>query len=135
MGYYWIASESQVTQLDDALYASWVASGNPKAAYYTPIPPPPGPGYTYDGTAWVAPPVYVPQSVTRFQGKAALLAQGLLDDVEAAVAASNDAYLQLAWADAISFERQSQMVASVASALGLTQAQVDDLFIAASQVQ
>jgi hypothetical protein len=135
MGYYYLAAESRVTQLDDALYAQWQANGNPKAAYYAPISNPPGPGYTYDGTDWIAPPVYIPQSVTRFQGKAALMQAGLLASVEAAVAASTDPLLPLAWDEALTFERQSAMVTGLAAALGLTSQQIDDLFVAAAQIQ
>jgi hypothetical protein len=134
MGYYYIAADSRVTTLDDALYAQWVANGNPKAEYYVPIPDPPGPGYTFDGTDWIAPPVYIPQSVTRFQGKAALMQAGLLASVEAAVAASDDALLQLAWDEALTFERQSTMVTGLAAAIGLTEQQIDDLFVAAAQI-
>jgi hypothetical protein len=65
MAYYWIATTQQVTQLDPALYAQWVADGNPKAAYYTPIPDPPGPDYYYDGSAWVQYPPSPPEPLTR----------------------------------------------------------------------
>jgi len=37
MAYYWIPTEQRVKQLDAALYAEWVATGNPKADYYRPI--------------------------------------------------------------------------------------------------
>lgn len=53
MTYYWILTESKVTQLNPDLYAGWVANGNPKAEYYQPIPNPPGQDYYFDGTAWV----------------------------------------------------------------------------------
>jgi len=53
MAYYWIPTDQRVTQIDAALYAEWVATGNPKADYYTPIPDPPGPDYYYNGTEWV----------------------------------------------------------------------------------
>lgn len=53
MGYYYIPSESKVTQLDDAVYAGWVAASNPKAQYYQSIPNPPDPRATWNGTAWV----------------------------------------------------------------------------------
>lgn len=135
MGFYYIPAESRVTELDDALYASWVAAGNPKAGYYTPIPDPPGPGYSYDGTEWVAPPPYIPQQITPYQGKAQLLTEGMLSDVEAIVSTSTDPYLKLAWNNAIMWERQSPMIASVAAAMGMTDAEVDDLFVAAAQIQ
>lgn len=65
MAYYWIPTEQRVRQLDAALYAEWVATGNPKADYYTPIADPPGPNYYYDGTAWVAYPPPPPPPLTR----------------------------------------------------------------------
>lgn len=134
MAYYYIQSESKVVQLDAALYAQWVANGNPKASYYTPIPDPPGPGYTYDGTQWVAPPVYIPQQVTAFQARAALYNANLLATVEAAVTASTEETLKLAWNHALHFERNSPTIAAMAAALGLTSQQVDDLFLAASVI-
>lgn len=135
MAYYYIQSESKVVQLDAALYAEWVANNNPKANYYTPIPDPPGPGYTYDGSQWVAPPPPpVPYQVTAFQARAALYNANLLATVEAAVAASTDETLKLAWNHALHFERTSPTIATMAAALGLTDQQVDDLFWAASVI-
>jgi hypothetical protein len=65
MAYYWIPTEQRVKQLDAALYAEWVATGNPKADYYQPIPDPPGPNYYYDGTEWVPYPPPPPPPLTR----------------------------------------------------------------------
>lgn len=81
-------------------------------------------------------PVPVPQEVTRFQARAALYQFGLLDDVEAAIAdPATDMMLKLAWQDALSFKRTSSFVLGMAQALGLTDEQVDDLFIAASGIE
>ena len=41
---------------------------------------------------------------------------------------------QIAWADAQVFERSSPTIASLASAIGLTEAQIDDLFRAAGEI-
>jgi hypothetical protein len=65
MNYYWIASEQQTVQLDPALYQMWVDTDNPKKDYYTPIAPPPGPDYYYNGTAWVQYPPPPPPPLTR----------------------------------------------------------------------
>jgi hypothetical protein len=65
MAYYWIPTDQRVTQIDAALYAEWVATGNPKADYYQPIPDPPGPNYYYDGTEWVQYPPPPPPPLTR----------------------------------------------------------------------
>jgi hypothetical protein len=76
----------------------------------------------------------VPDAVTPFQAKAALLQAGLLDAVLAAIAAA-PRISQLAWAEATEFRRNSPTVLSLASTLGLTSAQLDDLFKAAKVIE
>lgn len=71
--------------------------------------------------------------VSRFQARAALHNAGLLDDVEAAVAAA-DAFTKIAWADAVEFRRTSPTILTLAGAIGLNDAQLDDLFRAAAQI-
>jgi hypothetical protein len=84
---------------------------------------------------YVAPPPAVPQKVTAFQAKAALLQAGLLDDVEALVNQDDTPrIIKLAWIEALHFERDSSTVATIAAALQLSDAQVDDLFINASSI-
>lgn len=76
----------------------------------------------------------VPSRVTRFQARAALLEAGLLDDATAAVEASGDAFTKLAWAEASEWRRDSALVISMATAVGLTSAQIDDLFRTAATI-
>ena len=71
--------------------------------------------------------------VSRLQARVALLQAGLLPQVEAAVAAA-DPIIQMAWAEAIEFRRYSPAILGLASALGLTDTQLDDLFRAAALV-
>lgn len=70
-------------------------------------------------------------SVSPLQAKMALLNAGLLDEVEATVANSSRD-VQLAWTNAQSFERNSPLIASLSSALGLSAQQIDDLFALAA---
>lgn len=78
----------------------------------------------------------VPQIVSRFQARAALLLAGLLDDVEALMAApETPALAKLAWADAMEFERQSPTIAALAGAVGLTEHDIDALFITAAGIK
>lgn len=80
-------------------------------------------------------PETVPNSVTRFQAKAALEHAGLLGTVETIMANPATPILaRLAWADALEFFRTSPTVAAIASALSLTDAQIDALFIQASGI-
>lgn len=100
----------------------------------------------WDGTAWqqvanadVPPlpeppdpePEPVPHSCTRRQGRLALLAQGLLDDVEAAIAAIADPLeqreAQIEY-EADTWERDSPFVQAMWAQLGGTPGQLDDLF-------
>lgn len=73
-------------------------------------------------------------TVSRFQAKAALLNTGLLDQVEAAVA-NADPLTQLAWAEALGFERQSPAIIGIAQALGWTSDQLDGLFAQAARIK
>ena len=91
-----------------------------------------------DGTvidAYVAPPPPIPATVTRFQALAILAAGGYLDTVRTYINTLDQNNVQrLAWENATDWERTSPTVNALAAMLGLTDAQVDDLFIAASQV-
>jgi hypothetical protein len=82
-----------------------------------------------------APPT-VPQSVSRFQARAALFEAGKLEQVETLMAAPETPMLmKLAWEDAQEFKRTSPTVAAMAAALSLTEEELDNLFISASQIQ
>jgi len=83
-------------------------------------PPPPGP----------------PQVVSRFQARAALHLAGLLPQVEALMAdPATDTLARLAWTDAQEFRRTSPTLLAMASALSLTDAQLDQLFITAAGIE
>jgi hypothetical protein len=94
-------------------------------------------GDLWDGSTFTkppAPPPAVPQSVSRFQALAALSNAGLLTQAQNAVNASPNPLVPLAWNNAQTFDRNSATVAALGPALGLTDAQIDSLFIAASTI-
>lgn len=72
--------------------------------------------------------------VSRFQARAALFQNNLLNSA-AAVIAQGDAFAQLAWEDAQEFRRTSPLVASIGGALNLTEEQLDDLFRLAKTIE
>ena len=80
----------------------------------------------------------VPQQVTRAQGKVVLIQMGLWPQVVAFVAAIPDdtqrALADVALNDTQFWRRTSPFLNQAADALGITQAQMDQLFIAASEV-
>lgn len=75
----------------------------------------------------------VPQAVSAMQAKVALLRAGLLPTVEQWIAAADDE-IKLVWNTATTFNRNSELIASAAQALGLKSETVDNLFIRASQI-
>ena len=93
-----------------------------------------GIGWTWDGetfTAPPAPPTPIPQSVTMRQARLALLGAGLLDTVETAIAGAGPA-AKIEWDYATEVQRSAGLVPAMATALGLTDAQIDALFVTAS---
>ena len=81
-----------------------------------------------------APPPRVPPVVSRFQAQAALLAAGKLAAVKAAMAQAS-AFDKLAWEEAAEFRRSSPTLNTLATALGMTPAELDELFHAAAQIE
>lgn len=83
-------------------------------------PPPPGPQ----------------QVVSRFQARAALHLAGLLTAVESMMAdPATDTLARLAWTDAQEFRRTSPTLVAMASALSLTDEQLDQLFVTAAGIE
>lgn len=116
--------EAAYLELTDAQAQDWLALWvDPETGALTARPPSPPSAPT------------VPQQVTRFQGMAALSLAGLLDDVEAYMAApERTAMQQLAWKEVLHFERQSNLVNQLGTDLGLSAAQIDQLFITAGGI-
>ena len=81
----------------------------------------------------------VPESVTRAQGKAALITAGLWSGVLNFVAAIPDpterALAEVALNDTQQWHRSSPFFNAAATALGLTGEQLDNLFLAAAQIE
>lgn len=100
------------------------------------------------GFVWVADPAppptppAAPQIISRMQAQLELHATAsptnagktLLDDVNTALAASTDPTLEIYWNTATDFHRDHPKLTALATSMGLTSAQVDDLFITAAQL-
>jgi hypothetical protein len=115
-------------------------AGYPEGTVMVPLRP--SPGHEWSGEAWVAPPAApapVPPVVSRFQARAAMMltphGEGtLLEAVTAAVAAA-DPMVQLAWAEAVEWQRASPAINGLGAGLGLTAEDLDDLFRLAATIQ
>ena len=81
----------------------------------------------------------VPQQVARAQGKAALIGAGLWPSVLAFVAAIEDdtqrLLAEVALHDTQHWQRNSQFLNAAKSGLGMTDEQLDALFVAAAQIE
>lgn len=92
-------------------------------------------GDTYNAGAFIPAPVSlpVPQEITRRQARLALLFAGLLDSVDAVIDSIPDpmarAVAKIEWNEALTIDRASPLITELAPALGLTEADVDNLFI------
>lgn len=103
-----------------------------------------GIGWSYDGQTFTPPPAppapapTVPQSVSRAQGKAALVTAGLwssaLSYISDIVDNNQRALAEIALHDTQEWQRDSPMLNAMAFGLGLTNTQLDDLFISAGQI-
>ena len=97
-------------------YLVWLAEGN------TPEP-------------YAPPPTPIPQSVTRFQARVALVQAGHFDTIDTYIATLPKTDVKrLAWEDAAEWERASPTLNFLANMLGLTDTDVDALFILASSI-
>lgn len=116
-----IADSVQIHRGDPAWpdYLAWLAAGGiPEAMAITTPPEPTDP---------------IPLSVTRFQARAALHLAGLLDDAEAAIAQAHP-LSRIAWEHAHVYRRDSPTVISIGHQLGLSEADMDELFKTAASI-
>jgi hypothetical protein len=91
-----------------------------------------------DGTNLPAPPPRVPREIANWRAKAVLTSMGMLPQVEAMLAALPEPQktnVSTAWAGDARFARRGATVLSIAAALGLSDAQLDSMFIQAEALE
>jgi hypothetical protein len=79
----------------------------------------------------------IPQAVTMRQARLALLGAGKLTAVEAAIEAMSEpakTQARIVWEYSGEVQRQNGLVSQLAPALGLTEAEIDALFVAAAAI-
>jgi len=84
-----------------------------------------------------APEAHIPQSVSMRQARLAMLSAGILDAVESMIAAmEGDAgkAARIDWEFAKDVRRDWPLVAELGAQLGMTEDQIDELFIAAAEI-
>lgn len=101
---------------DYQTYLAWLAQGNTPNPY---VPPPPA----------------VPSQVPMWAVRTILQNDGLFDQAQALVEASTDNGLKNVWEYGNFAVRTSPSIVALGSALGLTDAQMDQMFIAANALE
>lgn len=96
-------------------YRAWLDAGNVTEPY---APPPPA----------------IPQQVPMWAVRTVLQNDGLFDQADALVKASTDNALKNVWEYGNFADRNSNAIATLAAALGLTSEQVDQMFIDANNL-
>jgi len=90
-----------------------------------------------DGIELPVSPARVPREIELWQAKAVMFAMGLISQVEASIAAMPEpqrTVAQCAWSGNARLARRGPTVTALAPALGLTDAQLDSMFIQASEL-
>ena len=83
---------------------------------------------------YVPPPPAIPQQVPMWAVRTVLQNDGLFDQAQALIEASTDNALKNVWEYGNFADRNSNAIASLATALGLTEQQVDQMFIDANNL-
>ena len=97
-------------------------------------------GFFFSGASWkpIAPAIEVPTKVTKRQAKQQLVLAGLYPEIQIAIDAIEDAtqkmLMQIYWDDSQEFERHHEQLIGLGYALGLTDADIDQLFIEAAKL-
>lgn len=135
-----ILAAGELTETDtkiqsaDAIYPKHVIEGYQIIEAELPGDYAPG-KYTYNGgfvrVPEPVPVIPVPEAVTMRQARLALLAAGLLDDVNTLIASIGPA-AAITWEFATEVQRNNELIAAVQEQQALTEDQIDDLFIVAA---
>lgn len=94
-----------------------------------------GIGWLYDGESFSPPPptpVQIPQEITMRQARLVLLENGLLADVQTAIGSlpePSKTKAQIEWDYSNALQRDNSFVTVLGAALGLTDEDIDNLFI------
>lgn len=83
-------------------------------------------------SAYIAPKVSIPDEVTMRQARIALLRYGLLSTIESAIINGVNEEMKIEWEYALTVRRDWPSLVSLTQSMGMTSAQLDELFILAS---
>ena len=115
----------------ETLPAQYTVETPQKTEIFTPVAIPlrPDENHYWDGTEWQKHTVPVPAQITKLQAYTAMSTLGYTEAFDAFMAQNPTA--KIAWDLATIVERSNPLVSALASALGLSDADIDTVFITA----
>lgn len=126
-------SEEQIDRIGGLGFAGWACVNKDYKGQF----PNTDPSLWYWNGSAIASKTEIPQVVTRRQARRALLQEGLLSQVDAAIDAISDESkreaMRIDWQDASEYRRDDETLLSLAAALNLSNDALDQLFVQASQ--
>lgn len=139
MSLYYNTDNYELKELDDNVVEQWRLNNNPKYNYYIIAPVKPSEDAIWNNGSWIVPPVVVPQTVSARQVRLWLIRNGFsLTQVDAAIDGIQDTLtresVRVEWEYAPYIERNHPMLLPLASALGLSNEQIDQAFIEANNI-
>lgn len=139
MSLYYNTDNYELSEIDDNLVEEWKLHNNPKYFYYIPAPSKPSENAVWNKGFWSIPSPIIPQTISARQVRIWLIQNGIqLSAVESAIETMEDPTLKeitkVEWEYAPYIERNHPMLTPLAQVLGLTQQQLDQAFIDASQI-
>lgn len=139
MTLYYHKNTYEVKDLDNDLINGWIANNNPKLDNWILLPNQPTNDHVWINGSWVLIPQEVPQIVSARQVRIWLIQNGiLLSQVDTAIDSIQDPTVRditrVEWEYAPYIERNHPMLIPLGAALGLTNEQIDQAFIEASNI-
>lgn len=129
----------ELKEIANELINAWRQADNPKINDWILLPDKPSEDAIWNNGSWIIPPATIPETVSARQVRLWLIRNGFsLAQVDAAINSIQDTItresVRVEWEYAPYIERNHPMLLPLASALGLSDEQIDQAFIEANNI-
>lgn len=139
MTLYYHQNTYEIKELPDELILAWEEKSNPKRNDWILVPEKPSIEAIWSNGSWSIPEIQIPEIVSARQIRLWLIQHGFqLNQVDAAIDSIQDPIIRekvkIEWEYAPYIERNHPWLVPLAQSLGLTEEQINQAFIEASQI-